>query len=662
MVSFMIYKKCIIPLTLFSIFSINTSLAAKASFTPSMINNGVGITVYAADSFMLKDNGKEKQNTDEINNLMSYLTSSKMQNTNIIYLDGFDLTRGSDNVATIPDDPTMVASYKNLTNALHAAHKTVILLSSLPAYDANNQLYFGNTLTDLAKLVINTLKCDGIAFDYETSTADGSENTQYTNPLGIMATTLVADSKYFGIVTNTGKQETSIAPVFHHIYPGCKANPTATNYCFESIMRYDGGTSYRSNPEHNYYNDYTLWSELAYIGHLATVSLYSGNNNTSNQPIIRIMLPMSYSADSFPDNTPQPQPSQPSSPTNALPDTTAYTYKNYICDLTRVVNYLKFMTYNDYSTDCPNTISGYYTNENNIHLNFATQTSKLFAGASDSSNLNANTFVFGGFDAYRAVNARDAANTLSEPNDTALGNYHYICNSDSTHTYSAAFACTTGLSSQNQNRLPNTSDYSIFLKANAPLPLAITSHFVSDTEEAFVVTGGAPGDTCTITANPDSNGATPINITLNGSGALTQSLTMSDVSANIQANGEQDTVAVTCNNSGQASTTFTRYGDKAKICFTNTSTAQVMCVDTLFGETATNTPIQSPELNPGEYTVSIYPSKLNNTQEADSQGYYDNTLTPYTIPASTVNINGDIGLKIGFYRNSSAIHHKHHGV
>lgn len=628
---------------LLSIFWLqNISLAATDTFTPSIINNGIGITVYSSDLFA---------GTDEIENLVDYLTSAKMQNTNIIYLSGFEVTRDSEGNAAINNDAATIANYKTLTDELHAHNKTVILLSALPNYNPNQPLNFANnTIATLGDIVMNQIQADGLAFDYEPTVATVAvPNTDYIDGLKITADALVLDNKYFGIITNKGKQENSIAPLFTDL--SCKKYPTATNYCFESLMRYDAVTAYHDNATpRTYYNPYGLWSELAFIGHLDMSDYYQGNINTLHQPIIRFMLPMSYSGSTYPVNTAKPQPSQPSAADNPDPDAANYTYHSYICDLNRILYYLKTLNYNSYSALCPNTDNNYYTSQSSVTEDFAPLQAKLFRGSDTDSVPNANAFVFGGFDAYRAVNAADAADKLKEAGDPDLGLYHYICNRDSTHTYSTAFACqTSSLSTQNLNRLPNTDDFSLFLQANAPLPLTITPHFVNNTQETFVVTGGLPGDTCTLTTNPGSSNTTPTNVTLDSSGALTQPMTMSDVTANIQANGEQDTVAVTCNNSGQTTAAFTRYGDKAKLCFVGSTT---YCVDSLFGETKTSDPVVTAELPAGSYTVSITPSTLNNTQECDQSGYCDGTLTPYS-STNSLSIDGDQSLSIGFYRNTS---------
>jgi|GEM_PF-6907493 len=654
--------KTLCRLTIFtcSLIIFTTSFANEDTFNPAIVNNGVGMIVYSHDSF---------SGTGEITNFINYLKTAKMQNVNIIYVDGFEVQDTGNHIASINNDPTTIANYKSLSDALHAIGKTVILMSALPAYNAANPLSFASdALPDLANIVYGTdgMNADGLAFDYETSLPKDAVNQDYIEAVSKTAFEVIEHKKYFGIITNKGKEENSIAPIFSptrtvsgQTLLTCKTNPTATNYCFESLMRYDAVYSYKSQTDDKYFGPYTLWSGLAFIGHLHMPDYYQGNNNTLNQPIIRLMLPGSYSGYTFPVNTASADPSFPSRPT--VPDASDYTYHSFICDLTRITSYLRTLNFNSFTADCPASQTNYYTSSASIGLNFTPNSTKLFAGAA-SGALNANTFVFGGFDSYRSVNAFDAANSLTEKKtakyphrDPNIGDYHYVCHKAATVSYNKAFACKTDLpSQQNQNRLPNTDDFSIFLKANAPLPLKITPHFVSDTQQAFVITGGQTNDTCTLTVNPDSGNATPTNITLTN-GAYTTTQTMSDVSASPLANGEQDSVALVCNNSGRATADFTRYGDKARLTFTN-SASQTFIDKNIFSLTKNTTPVQSLSLAGGSYTVNIEPSKLNNTNPADcdSSGYCDSTVTPYIAPTGNLTIDGNQNIAIGFYKNTAS--------
>ena len=44
---------------------------------------------------------------------------------------------------------------------------------------------------------------------------------------------------------------------------------------------------------------------------------------------------------------------------------------------------------------------------------------------------------------------------------------------------------------------------------------------------------------------------------------------------------------------------------------------------------------------------------LNNTQQCDSSGYCDKILQPYTKPASTVTVNEDVNLTLGFHNQTA---------
>ena len=92
-----------------------------------------------------------------------------------------------------------------------------------------------------------------------------------------------SQKKYFGIVTNLGgSQEGAIAPLFDNVT--CQANANATDYCFESIMRYGGGDG---TPEQA-----SLKYEMHYIAHINKVNFYNATPSTNtHQRIIRIKVP-----------------------------------------------------------------------------------------------------------------------------------------------------------------------------------------------------------------------------------------------------------------------------------------------------------------------------------------------------------------------------------
>ena len=212
------------------------AMASKNTYTPSIIHNGAALMVYSQHGF-----GPSTTDRSEVDNLIAYLKQSPMNQVNIIYLDGFDVSSGTgSNPSTVP---TLQAfpNYAYAVEQLHEMGKTVILVSALSDGDVN--LNSGTVVSDLETIVSNTpngIHADGLAFDDEISKANQLYFADNQAALATLAQNEVAQKKYFGIVTNLGgSQEGAIAPLFDNVT--CQANANATDYCFESIMRYDGG-------------------------------------------------------------------------------------------------------------------------------------------------------------------------------------------------------------------------------------------------------------------------------------------------------------------------------------------------------------------------------------------------------------------------------------
>jgi hypothetical protein len=577
------------------------AMANKATYTPSIINNGAALMVYS-DGF-----GSSTSDQSEVKNLIAYLSQPKFSHANIIYLDGFNVSGGQP--STIP----LLTQYPNYTYAvdqLHAIGKTVILASAIGGEDVDLEFGDASIITDLENIV-RDIHADGLAFDDEISSDKQTYFSENQAGLLTLANAEVSANKYFGIITNLGgNQEGAIARLFDWV--NCKANPSATDYCFESIMRYDSG------------DNTSLGTEISYIANVNKVNFYKPQGTINQQRIIRFMFPVTYSADTYP--------TVDSSGASTFDPN--YSYQSFICDMAQIANYWTLGSFSttQFDNDCPSGATYHITVPLDINSG-----GQLFSA---TDNL-----VFGGVDFYRIVN-KDYATQHFEPRTRAmLDTDHYLC--DPSQPADGPYACSANYRNTNLRKwVPN-------LDSAAPLllpmyDLSVTPHFVSDTEETFVIDNGIPNDACTLTLS----GASTSSFSLDTNGNATVPVTVAAPTRNPQ--GETDVYDLVCQASGAITDqTTTRYGDQLELCFTPSSGA-VVCLDSLFGEKASTTPITSPQLSGGSYTISFMPTTLNNTEECDQTTHYcDATLTPYTLPANNLSINGNANLSLGFYRNTT---------
>ena len=457
--------------------------------------------------------GPSTTDRSEVDNLIAYLKQSPMNQVNIIYLDGIDVSSGTgSNPSTVP---TLQAfpNYAYAVEQLHEMGKTVILVSALSDGDVN--LNSGTVVSDLETIVSNTpngIHADGLAFDDEISKANQLYFADNQAALATLAQNEVAQKKYFGIVTNLGgSQEGAIAPLFDNVT--CQANANATDYCFESIMRYDGGDG---TPEQA-----SLKYEMHYIAHINKVNFYNATPSTNtHQRIIRIMLPVTYSGGSYP--TIESDGSAPN-------EDAGYSYQNFICDMSKITDYWLLGSLAPFTTDlCPANLTYYIHSGADINSG-----GELFSAA---DNL-----VFGGADFYRIVDADYATN---KPEGGApLSKDHYLC--DPSGQSGNAFDCPSDYLNQNYTKwVPTTVLCAPLLSQNL---FSIQSYDVSDTQKKFVITHGKPNETCRLSI--PGGKASLSDFSLDSNGASTVSVSVSNSSTT--THGQANSYSLSCSISGE---------------------------------------------------------------------------------------------------------------
>ena len=400
-----------------------------------------------------------------------------------------------------------------------------------------SDLQSGTVIADL-KSIVEQIGADGFAIDDEISKASQTYFSDNLTGLETIANDMISANKYFGIITNLGgSQEGALAPLFANV--NCKKSADAPNYCFESIMRYDQGTD--GNDE-----SASLKNTIKYIAKTNEVNFYQDNSSSqTHQPIIRIMVPGSYSANSYPTVD---------SEGNSSYDP-GYNFTSFMCDLTTINQLWHTGQWADLNTSCPND-GMYYVTQNTVSgLNLK---GKLFPETANSY------FVYGGMDVFRIANQPYAA--AIPYGETPLNKDVYLCNPNSSDS---KFACTADYTNTSlQKWVPNIVTAAILFD-NAITPsttLTSTSHFINDSEEKVVVNNGKANESCTLDLTDPVPASKTFTLDSNGSGIV--ALSLSNITDKISANGETDHYAITCTISGTITGSFVRYGDKLKLCFT----------------------------------------------------------------------------------------------
>ena len=359
-----------------------------------MINN-TGVIIY-------NKNTTPVWSETDINNIVNFLKKN-FSNTKIIYLDGFEMWSDEDGSSSIDPVPKNQKdkgySYRDLVSKLHNSGYKVILQS---AWGDNNLKLTDNTI-DTLESAQNWMQADGIAIDDEINKNSQTYFEDNQKELTKLGNKEVSNKKYFGIITGldttqgANDREGAIAPLFR----GITCDSDGTNYCFETVMIYD-------HPNSNYPGSYVRTSLDNQLGFMYSLSsknfLYAREpeDNYTNEPIIRIMLPLTYSVSAYPYIDKQ---------TGLISGETkkCSSYSDFINDLFQTVEVWKGKL-NNTSPSCYD-----YSN----FKSYPAQPSRLF-------NNGSNAPILGGIDFYR-IGTKEYASKYKQEGKGALMADHYLC-------------------------------------------------------------------------------------------------------------------------------------------------------------------------------------------------------------------------------------------